>query len=75
MYAATAFHHSYDDGGLFCIQASAHPSKTRDAVHVITQEFIRLTNGVDEVSGLEFTTDKLLRALPLPYYPVFMGQY
>lgn len=48
MYAATAFHHSYDDSGLFCIQASAHPTKIRDAVHVITQEFMRLTNGVDE---------------------------
>lgn len=48
MYAATAFHHSYDDGGLFCIQASTHPSQLREAVHVICQEFVRLTHGIDE---------------------------
>lgn len=49
MYAATAFHHSYEDGGFFCIQGSAHPSQLRECVHVITQEFVKLTQGVDEV--------------------------
>nr|XP_002119957.1 mitochondrial-processing peptidase subunit alpha-like [Ciona intestinalis] len=49
MYAATAYHHSYDDGGLFCIQGSAHPSQLRECVHVITQEFAKLTNGIDKV--------------------------
>jgi len=49
MYAATAFHHSYEDCGVFCIQGSAHPSRLRDCVHVITQEFVRLTHGTDPV--------------------------
>nr|CAB3264969.1 mitochondrial-processing peptidase subunit alpha-like [Phallusia mammillata] len=49
MYAATAYHHSYEDGGFFCIQGSSHPSQLRDCVHVITQEFVRLTQGTNEV--------------------------
>uniref|UniRef100_H2YP30 Peptidase M16 C-terminal domain-containing protein n=1 Tax=Ciona savignyi TaxID=51511 RepID=H2YP30_CIOSA len=49
MYAATAFHHSYEDAGLFCIQGSVHPSQLRDCVHVITQEFVRLTHGTETV--------------------------
>ncbi|XP_039269449.2 mitochondrial-processing peptidase subunit alpha-like [Styela clava] len=56
MYAATAFHHSYDDGGLFCIQASTHPSQIRECVHVITQEFVRLLNGVEEAELLRAKT-------------------
>ena len=49
MYAATAFHHSYADAGVFCIQGSSHPSKLADCVNVITQEFVRLTHGTNEV--------------------------
>ncbi|CAK8674290.1 unnamed protein product [Clavelina lepadiformis] len=49
MYAATAFHHSYEDGGIFCIQGSSHPSKLRECVHVITQEFVKLAQGTDQV--------------------------
>lgn len=52
MHAATAYHHTYEDGGLFCIQASANPSQIRDCVHVITQEFVRLTKGVGNVKKL-----------------------
>ena len=49
MYAATAFHHSYEDAGVFCIQGSAHPSKLAECVSVITQEYVRLLHGTDEV--------------------------
>jgi len=27
IYAATAYHHSYSDSGLFCIHSSCHPSQ------------------------------------------------
>lgn len=27
IYAATAYHHSYADSGLFCIHGSSHPSQ------------------------------------------------
>lgn len=27
IYAATAYHHSYSDSGLFCIHSSSHPSQ------------------------------------------------
>lgn len=29
IYAATAYHHSYADSGLFCIHGSSHPSQAR----------------------------------------------
>jgi len=62
MYAATAFHHSYEDAGVFCIQASAHPSKMTDCVSVITQEFVRLTHGTDEV-GTGFALQCLFNSM------------
>merc|ERR1712002_669682 len=49
MYAATAFHHTYEDGGFFCIQASAAPNRLQDCVDVITQEFVKLTGGVGKI--------------------------
>jgi len=49
MFAATAFHYTYDDGGFFCIQASAPPTRLRECVSVITQEFVKLTQGVGAV--------------------------
>ena len=29
IYACTAFNHSYSDSGIFCINASSHPSQVR----------------------------------------------
>jgi len=49
MYAATAFHHTYEDGGFFCIQASVSPNNLRECVDVLTQEFVKLTHGVGQV--------------------------
>uniref|UniRef100_A0A183CCF1 Mitochondrial-processing peptidase subunit alpha n=1 Tax=Globodera pallida TaxID=36090 RepID=A0A183CCF1_GLOPA len=46
IYNATAFNHSYKDCGLFCIRASADPSKLKDMVDVILAEFRRLCAGV-----------------------------
>jgi len=49
MYAATAFHHTYEDGGFFCIQASVSPDKLRECVDVICQELYNLTQGVGDI--------------------------
>nr|KAG5699975.1 hypothetical protein BaRGS_001794 [Batillaria attramentaria] len=38
MYNATAYNHAYDDTGVFCIHASAHPSKLRELVEVVVRE-------------------------------------
>ncbi|KAL3101936.1 hypothetical protein niasHS_003345 [Heterodera schachtii] len=46
IYNATAFNHSYMDSGLFCIRASADPTKLNDLVDIILAEFGRLTKGV-----------------------------
>ncbi|XP_051551615.1 mitochondrial-processing peptidase subunit alpha-like isoform X2 [Myxocyprinus asiaticus] len=48
MYNATSFHHSYEDGGLLCIHASADPRQVREMVEIITREFIQMT-GTAEV--------------------------
>eukprot|EP00794_Sanderia_malayensis_P015903 gene15903-17503_t len=53
MYSATAFNHSYADSGIFCINASTHPTRVKDLAQVIIREFIHLTTGVlheEEVS-------------------------
>ena len=42
MYSATAYNHAYSDSGLFCIQASAHPSQLRDLINVIIGETINM---------------------------------
>lgn len=50
IYAATAYHHSYSDTGLFCIHSSSHPSQLRDLTHVIVKEYFTLINGpINEV--------------------------
>ncbi|GFR68364.1 mitochondrial-processing peptidase subunit alpha, partial [Elysia marginata] len=38
--SATAYNHAYDDSGLFCIHASAHPSKLRELAEVILRELV-----------------------------------
>ena len=34
MYSATAYNHAYADSGIFCINASAHPSQLPELVQV-----------------------------------------
>lgn len=46
MFSATALNHSYQDSGLFCIQASAHPLQLRDLVNVIVSEVVAMSHGV-----------------------------
>ncbi|CAL1544137.1 unnamed protein product [Lymnaea stagnalis] len=50
--SATAYNHAYDDSGLFCIHASAHPSKLRELVEVILREIVFTSSMVyqDELS-------------------------
>ena len=49
MYNATAYNHSYEDSGVFCIHASAHPSQMRDMVEVIVTQMVNTMHGVGEV--------------------------
>lgn len=44
MYSATAYNHSYNDSGLFCIHASAPPSHVRNMVEVITREMVSMAS-------------------------------
>ncbi|XP_045104172.1 mitochondrial-processing peptidase subunit alpha-like [Portunus trituberculatus] len=38
IHNATAYNHAYEDAGLFCIHASAHPSHLADLTQIITRE-------------------------------------
>lgn len=42
MYSATAFNHSYNDSGLFCIHASAPPQNVKNMVEVVTRELVTM---------------------------------
>lgn len=46
MFSATALNHSYQDSGLFCIHASAHPNQLRELVNVIVSEMVAMSQGV-----------------------------
>ncbi|KAK7095091.1 mitochondrial-processing peptidase subunit alpha-like [Littorina saxatilis] len=45
MFNATAYNHAYSDTGLFCIHASAHPSKLRELTEVVVRE-LAFTAGI-----------------------------
>nr|XP_054769896.1 mitochondrial-processing peptidase subunit alpha-like isoform X1 [Lytechinus pictus] len=49
MYSAAAVHYSYEDSGIFCIQASSHPSMVRELIEVIVREFVYMAGRVEEV--------------------------
>ena len=49
MYNATAYNHAYIDSGLFCIHASADPSKVRDIISVITSEARKMAGKIDPI--------------------------
>ncbi|XP_013793391.1 mitochondrial-processing peptidase subunit alpha-like [Limulus polyphemus] len=48
MYNATAYNHAYNDSGIFCIHAGAHPSQLKDLVEVIVMEFTKMTGRISE---------------------------
>ncbi|KAI1280481.1 Mitochondrial-processing peptidase subunit alpha [Halotydeus destructor] len=48
MYNATAYNHAYNDTGLFCIHASAHPSQLRDVINVIVKETVSMASQISE---------------------------
>ncbi|KFM72414.1 Mitochondrial-processing peptidase subunit alpha, partial [Stegodyphus mimosarum] len=62
MYSATAMNHAYNDTGLFCISASAHPSKLKDLVDVIVSEFKNMTGQISH-SELERAKTQLQSVL------------
>eukprot|EP00088_Acartia_fossae_P048792 TRINITY_DN5332_c0_g1_i2.p1 TRINITY_DN5332_c0_g1~~TRINITY_DN5332_c0_g1_i2.p1 ORF type:complete len:536 (+),score=138.62 TRINITY_DN5332_c0_g1_i2:41-1648(+) len=48
MYSATAYNHAYSDSGIFCINASAHPSQLADLVQVLVRELVALTGQISD---------------------------
>ena len=49
IHNATAYNHAYVDGGLFCIHASAHPSKLGDVVDIIGRECKEMAGKIDAI--------------------------
>lgn len=48
MFSATAWNHSYQDSGVFCIHAAAHPNNLRELVNIILSEIVTITNGISQ---------------------------
>uniref|UniRef100_T1ILS6 Guanine nucleotide-binding protein-like 3 homolog n=1 Tax=Strigamia maritima TaxID=126957 RepID=T1ILS6_STRMM len=48
MYNATAYNHAYNDTGIFCIHASAHPSQLNELVEVIVKEFVGMAGEITD---------------------------
>jgi len=48
MYSATAYNHAYSDSGIFCINASAHPSQLADLVQVLVRELVAITGQISD---------------------------
>jgi len=48
MYSATAYNHSYSDSGIFCINASAHPSQLAELVQVLVREIVAITGQISD---------------------------
>ncbi|XP_064649104.1 mitochondrial-processing peptidase subunit alpha-like [Lineus longissimus] len=48
MYNATAYNHAYADSGLFCIHASAHPTKMKELTSIIVKELVNTCSYVSE---------------------------
>ncbi|KAL4842991.1 hypothetical protein H8958_001232 [Nasalis larvatus] len=47
MYNATSYHLSYEDTGLLCIHARAHPRHVREMVKISTKRFILMGGTLD----------------------------
>jgi len=48
MYSATAYNHAYSDSGVFCINASAHPSQLAELVQVLVREIVACTGQISD---------------------------
>jgi len=48
MYSATAYNHAYSDSGIFCINASAHPSQLAELVQVLVREIVAITGQISD---------------------------
>lgn len=48
MFSATAYNHSYNDDGLFCIHASSPPEHVKEMIHVLTREMTAMTKTVPD---------------------------
>merc|ERR1712071_294738 len=48
IYSATAYNHAYSDSGIFCINASAHPSQIADLVQVLVRELVAITGQISD---------------------------
>merc|ERR1711922_111626 len=48
MYSATAYNHAYSDSGIFCINASAHPSQLADLTQVLVRELVAITGEISD---------------------------
>ena len=46
MYSATAYNHAYNDSGIFCIHASAHPSQLQELTQILIREFVAVTGDI-----------------------------
>ncbi|XP_074654368.1 mitochondrial-processing peptidase subunit alpha-like [Tubulanus polymorphus] len=49
IYSARAYNHAYNDGGIFCIHASSHPSNLKQLSDVILKEFTDMLQAVPEM--------------------------
>ncbi|XP_014673938.1 PREDICTED: mitochondrial-processing peptidase subunit alpha-like [Priapulus caudatus] len=49
IYNATAYNHAYNDSGVFCIHAAAHPSQLKELVDIIVKEFTLMAGSVTRV--------------------------
>ncbi|XP_062515857.1 mitochondrial-processing peptidase subunit alpha-like [Corticium candelabrum] len=45
----TAYHHAYNDSGLFCIYGSSAPSDLRSMTEVLITQFLQLTEGYGDI--------------------------
>ena len=48
MYNATAYNHSYNESGLFCIHSSCQPRQLRELVNVIVREAVAMSGTVSD---------------------------
>lgn len=54
IHNATAYNHSYNDAGVFCVHASADPSSLKDLVEVVVRELVSTQHSLSD--------EELLRA-------------
>jgi processing peptidase subunit alpha len=62
IHNATAYNHSYNDSGIFCVHASANPSSLKDLVEVVIRELVNTQHGVspDELNRAKTQLQSML---------------